>query len=98
MSLVQVLLYFKRLQTSSSQLQLRQYEIQCNNIIDLYANFLVGPTAILSLLTGAFIRRDVGDPGEWAALLCFFAGCFQLTMGILRLGTWRKALPLTVSQ
>ena len=53
---------------------------------------LVGPTAILSLLTGALIRRDVGDAGEWATLLCFFAGCSQLAMGVLRLGTHRKAV------
>ncbi|XP_055327630.1 sodium-independent sulfate anion transporter-like [Paramacrobiotus metropolitanus] len=46
----------------------------------------VGPTAILSLLTGTFISRIVGTPGEWAVLLCFFVGCFQLAVALLRLG------------
>ncbi|XP_055339708.1 sodium-independent sulfate anion transporter-like [Paramacrobiotus metropolitanus] len=46
----------------------------------------VGPTAILSLLTGAFVVRDAGREGEWAVLLCFCVGCFQLLMGFLRLG------------
>ncbi|OQV16491.1 Sodium-independent sulfate anion transporter [Hypsibius exemplaris] len=46
----------------------------------------VGPTAILSLLTGTFIQREMGLEGDWAILLCFFVGCFQLLMGFLRLG------------
>ncbi|OQV21118.1 Sodium-independent sulfate anion transporter [Hypsibius exemplaris] len=49
----------------------------------------VGPTALLSLLTSAFIPHRTADAhvaATYAVLLAFFCGCFQLLMGILNLG------------
>ncbi|XP_029672275.1 sodium-independent sulfate anion transporter-like [Formica exsecta] len=42
----------------------------------------IGPTALISLLTGAYAR---GIP-EYTALLCFLSGCITIFFGILRLG------------
>ncbi|GAV04350.1 hypothetical protein RvY_14640-2 [Ramazzottius varieornatus] len=58
----------------------------CYALFGTSKDVTVGPTAILSLLTGAFIHREHGLEGKSAILLCFLVGCFQLMMGFLRLG------------
>ncbi|GAV04435.1 hypothetical protein RvY_14710 [Ramazzottius varieornatus] len=47
----------------------------------------VGPTALLSLLTSAYLpHRHIADMATYAIILSFFSGCFTLLLGILNLG------------
>ncbi|KAL1489155.1 hypothetical protein ABEB36_014096 [Hypothenemus hampei] len=43
----------------------------------------IGPTSLMSLLTFSYV---VGKPVEYAILLTFLAGCFELAMGFFQLG------------
>jgi MFS superfamily sulfate permease-like transporter len=46
-----------------------------------------GPTALLALLTSAFLpHRASANAAAYAVILAFFCGIFQLLMGILNLG------------
>ena len=58
-------------------------------ISDLDLRTFQGPTALLSLLTSAFIPHRAGtSAASYAVILAFFSGCFQLLMGVLNLGLY----------
>lgn len=44
----------------------------------------IGPTSLMALLTFSYVH---GKPIEFVVLLTFLAGCIELAMGILKLGT-----------
>lgn len=46
----------------------------------------IGPTAIMSLITGTYAQSPVDDDPTLALVLTLFCGLVQLVMGILHLG------------
>lgn len=53
----------------------------------------IGPTSLMALLT---LQYTIDKPPEYAVMLAFLAGCVELLMGVLRLGTYTHLIEIII--
>lgn len=73
-----------------NSLQYGLYSCLMGNLLYLFFGTIkevsIGPSSLMSLLTLEYTRNM---PVDFVVLFCFLAGCVELLMGVLRLGSYQ---------
>lgn len=76
---------------ASNSLQYGLYSCLMGNIVYIFLGTIkevsIGPSSLMSLLTFEYTKNM---PVDFIVLFCFLAGCVELLMGLLRLGSYRQ--------